>query len=180
MAIRQSIVGNFKTLYVFQVCLYLSLSSIIIGVRSQTIPWWVTGYTLLIIHFLLKLFQVFDIIVYEFFKFTNFKFIQLTNLGHALKEEMERVLIMISQFAFIHGDTNLLSLAILRQGDQIFNEMTFLSLFWKSSLLEIKAIYSNFHHSFMIFLIFKLNSINFAKFKTHLKIWSLCYPQASS
>ena len=42
-------------------------------------------------------------------------FSQLTNLGHALKEEMERVLIMISQFAFIHGDTNLLCLAILRR-----------------------------------------------------------------
>lgn len=28
---------------------------------------------------------------------------------------MERVLIMISQFAFIHGDTNLLCLAILRR-----------------------------------------------------------------
>lgn len=32
-----------------------------------------------------------------------------------MKEEMERVLTMISQFAFIHGDTNLLCLALLRR-----------------------------------------------------------------
>ena len=28
------------------------------GVRADTIPWWVLGYTLLIVHYLLKLFQV--------------------------------------------------------------------------------------------------------------------------
>ena len=41
-----------------QVCLYLSISSVIMGVRADTIPWWVLGYTLLIVHYLLKLFQV--------------------------------------------------------------------------------------------------------------------------
>ena len=40
---------------------------------------------------------------------------QLANIGHQLKEEIERVLTMISQFAFIHGDTNLLCLALLRR-----------------------------------------------------------------
>ena len=47
-------------------------------------------------------------------KKTVFHF-QMSNVGHNLKEEMERVLIMISQFAFIHGDTNLLCLALLRR-----------------------------------------------------------------
>ena len=47
-------------------------------------------------------------------KKTVFQF-QMSNVGHNLKEEMERVLIMISQFAFIHGDTNLLCLALLRR-----------------------------------------------------------------
>ena len=47
-------------------------------------------------------------------KKTVFPF-QMSNVGHNLKEEMERVLIMISQFAFIHGDTNLLCLALLRR-----------------------------------------------------------------
>ena len=40
---------------------------------------------------------------------------QLADIGHQLKEEIERVLTMISQFAFIHGDTNLLCLALLRR-----------------------------------------------------------------
>ena len=44
-----------------------------------------------------------------------FEIFQMSNVGHNLKEEMERVLIMISQFAFIHGDTNLLCLALLRR-----------------------------------------------------------------
>ena len=39
----------------------------------------------------------------------------MANIGHQLKEEIERVLTMISQFAFIHGDTNLLCLALLRR-----------------------------------------------------------------
>jgi len=42
----------------FQVCLFLSISSLIIGIRSDTVPWWVAGYTLLIIHYFLKLYQV--------------------------------------------------------------------------------------------------------------------------
>ena len=48
-------------------------------------------------------------------KFYLFLLFQLANIGHQLKEEIERVLTMISQFAFIHGDTNLLCLALLRR-----------------------------------------------------------------
>ena len=48
-------------------------------------------------------------------KFYLFVLFQLANIGHQLKEEIERVLTMISQFAFIHGDTNLLCLALLRR-----------------------------------------------------------------
>lgn len=78
------------------VSLYLSISSLINGVKSGTVPWWMIGYSLLILHYLLKMYQLADI-------------------GHQLKEEIERVLTMISQFAFIHGDTNLLCLALLRR-----------------------------------------------------------------
>lgn len=42
-------------------------------------------------------------------------FYKLANIGTQLQVEMERVLTMISQFAFIHSDTNLLCLALLRR-----------------------------------------------------------------
>ncbi len=42
-------------------------------------------------------------------------FFQLAGVSHTLRDELDKVLIMISQFAFIHGDTNLLCLALLRR-----------------------------------------------------------------
>ena len=36
-------------------------------------------------------------------------------MAHTLRDELDKVLIMISQFAFIHGDRNLLCLALLRR-----------------------------------------------------------------
>lgn len=78
------------------VSLYLSISSLIIGVKTKSIPWWMCGYTLLILHYILRMYQ-------------------LASVGYTLKDEMQKVLTMMSQFAFIHGDTNLLCLTLLRR-----------------------------------------------------------------
>ena len=53
--------------------------------------------------------------MYQYFNIINLSLFQLANVGHILRDEMERVLTMISQFAFIHNDTNLLCLALLRR-----------------------------------------------------------------
>ena len=44
-----------------QVALYLSVSSLINGVKTDSVPWWMVGYTLLIMHYLLKMYQVREI-----------------------------------------------------------------------------------------------------------------------
>jgi hypothetical protein len=39
--------------------LYMSIASLINGVRTHSVPWWFVGYTLLVGHHLLRLYQVF-------------------------------------------------------------------------------------------------------------------------
>lgn len=47
--------------FFMQVALYLSVSSLINGVKTDSVPWWMVGYTLLIMHYLLKMYQVREI-----------------------------------------------------------------------------------------------------------------------
>ncbi len=76
--------------------LYMSISSLINGVRTHSVPWWFIGYTMLVCHHLLRLYQ-------------------LAAAGEVLNEEVKHVLTMLSQFGFLHGDINMLALTIARR-----------------------------------------------------------------
>ena len=76
--------------------LYMSIASLINGVRSQSVPWWFIGYTSLVVHHLLRLYQ-------------------LAAAGELLNEEVKHVLTMLSQFGFLHGDLQMICLTIARR-----------------------------------------------------------------
>ena len=76
--------------------LYLMLSSLVTGGRADVFPWWGVGYALLALHHLARVYQV-------------------CNVGSVVSGELERVLTMLSQFAFIHGNNDLLCFAMARR-----------------------------------------------------------------
>ena len=76
--------------------LYMSIASLINGVRGQFVPWWFVGYTMLVVHHLLRLYQ-------------------LAAAGEVLNEEVKHCLTMLSQFGFLHGDLNLICLSVARR-----------------------------------------------------------------
>ena len=76
--------------------LYMSISSLINGVKSKSVPWYFFGYTCLVCHHLLRIYQ-------------------LAAAGELLQNEVKQVLGMLSQFGFMHGDMNILCLTIARK-----------------------------------------------------------------
>ena len=80
--------------------IYLSVATIINSMKSNTLssdpPWWSLGYILLASHHYLRLSQY-------------------CHAGEALTRQLDKTLSLVSQFAFVHNDNTLLSLAMARK-----------------------------------------------------------------
>ncbi len=96
--------------------LYLTLSAILSAGRADVFPWWGIGYGLLALHHIVRVYEVGrmplknSLIIILFFR-------QVCNVGALVSSEVERTLTMLAQFAFIHGNNDLLCFAMARRSD---------------------------------------------------------------
>ena len=80
--------------------IYLSVATIINSMKTNSLssdpPWWSLGYILLASHHYLRL-------------------AQYCQAGEALTRQLDKTLSLVSQFAYVHNDNTLLSLAMARK-----------------------------------------------------------------